>query len=349
MNNTIPTRHYDLEKDIRYTLFNRFLLVVIFLAGIIMVVNLFNKRPIVNVITSIVIILLCAVWLILSKRMQKYHLARISFMAVMTFLYIPFGYWTSPGSYSAMMYLTLFTVFFLSFTALNTWEYCFPVFVCIEAVIMLHTEIWFPDHYYVYTDSTYRILDLSINFTIVSSAVILIIRYVMKQYSTHSTDLYLASITDSLTGLYNRRYFTEFIHAEYNRATRTGQHFSMILLDLNHFKKINDNYGHMTGDKVLIAISEIIKKCLRSYDIAARYGGDEFVIILPATEKDDALIFMQRLEVEFDKYCSQYKKEHFAVAYGIEDSKDKSLDDLYRETDNNLYTKKAELKEKNGI
>ena len=118
MNNTIPTRHYDLEKDIRYTLFNRFLLVVIFLAGIIMLVNLFNKRPIVNVITSIVIILLCAVWLILSKRMQKYHLARISFMAVMTFLYIPFGYWTSPGSYSAMMYLTLFTVFFLSFTAL---------------------------------------------------------------------------------------------------------------------------------------------------------------------------------------------------------------------------------------
>ena len=62
----------------------------------------------------------------------------------------------------------------------------------------------------------------------------------------------------------------------------------------------------MTGDKVLIAISEIIKKCLRSYDIAARYGGDEFVIILPSTEKDDALIFMQRLEVEFDKYCSQY-------------------------------------------
>ncbi|MDD3370131.1 MAG: GGDEF domain-containing protein, partial [Lachnospiraceae bacterium] len=195
----------------------------------------------------------------------------------------------------------------------------------------------------------YRIFDLSVNFTIVSVAVILIIHYVMKQYSAHSKDLYLASITDSLTGLYNRRYFTEFIHAEYNRATRTGQHFSMILLDLNHFKKINDTYGHMTGDKVLIAISGIIKKCLRSYDIAARYGGDEFVIILPSTEKPDAILFMKRLETEFDKYCVQYKKEQFAVAFGIEDSKDKSLDDLYRETDNNLYTNKAELKKKNEV
>ncbi len=230
MKNKLSSHHYDLEKDIRYTLFNRFLLVVIFLAGIIMLVNLYNKRPVVNVITSIVIMLFCAVWLILSKRLELYSIARISFMAVMTFLYIPFGYWTSPGSYSAMMYITLFSIIFLSFTAVNSWEYCFPVFVCIEAVLMLHTEIWFPDHYYVYTDPAYRIFDLSVNFTIVSVAVILIIHYVMKQYSAHSKDLYLASITDSLTGLYNRRYFTEFIHAEYNRATSTGQHFSMILL-----------------------------------------------------------------------------------------------------------------------
>ncbi len=103
------------------------------------------------------------------------------------------------------------------------------------------------------------------------------------------------AITDELTGLYNRRYFHDRLEREMQFAQRSGQPLSLILLDLDRLKKINDTYGHPVGDAVLRHIGATLKAVVRNVDICSRYGGEEFVVILPYTDQPGALLAAERL------------------------------------------------------
>jgi diguanylate cyclase (GGDEF)-like protein len=103
------------------------------------------------------------------------------------------------------------------------------------------------------------------------------------------------AMTDLLTGLGNRRWLNERAAEELARAERQGEPLSIIVLDLDRFKGINDGHGHETGDRVLVATGEIVRTCLRPYDLAARIGGEEFCILLPRTSLDDAEAIGERL------------------------------------------------------
>ena len=98
------------------------------------------------------------------------------------------------------------------------------------------------------------------------------------------------AVTDSMTGLYNRRYFEEFIKKEAIRAERQNQHFTVIGLDLDHLKQINDVYGHNYGDLAIKAIADVLKNNARSIDVAARMGGEEFNLILPGVDSAGGLV-----------------------------------------------------------
>jgi diguanylate cyclase (GGDEF)-like protein len=97
------------------------------------------------------------------------------------------------------------------------------------------------------------------------------------------------AMMDELTGLYNRRYFFDRLQQEFSRAKRYGYALGCILLDLDHFKEVNDRYGHMAGDKVLAHIAAAVKEHCRDSDIVARYGGEEFVILLPEADREAAV------------------------------------------------------------
>ncbi len=103
------------------------------------------------------------------------------------------------------------------------------------------------------------------------------------------------ALRDSLTGVFNRRYFEMQFEREMNLAERTEQPLSLLVVDLDHFKSVNDNYGHGTGDDVLRTVSRRMKSRLRNFDTIARYGGEEFFIILPRTNTETALIVAERL------------------------------------------------------
>ena len=107
------------------------------------------------------------------------------------------------------------------------------------------------------------------------------------------------AVTDPLTGLYNRRLFAESFEKELNRARRYGLPLGIVLLDLHHFKEVNDKYGHPRGDDVLKAAAATLQKALRTSDSAFRIGGDEFALLLPQTDSSQAMALSRRIEAVF--------------------------------------------------
>lgn len=107
------------------------------------------------------------------------------------------------------------------------------------------------------------------------------------------------SLTDSLTGLFNSRYLHERLTLELDRANRYRRPFSLLVIDCDNFKFINDTYGHLEGDRVLLALAEVIRQCLRRSDSAYRYGGEEFVILMPEVNGDPAFALAERLRANF--------------------------------------------------
>ena len=117
------------------------------------------------------------------------------------------------------------------------------------------------------------------------------------------------SITDELTKLGNYRFFYSQLKIEIQRSNRYGQPLTLILLDLDNFKAVNDAYGHVEGDHVLSRLGQVVKKSVRATDVACRYGGEEFGIMLPMTTRESGLVTAERIRSEF-------KKEIFAAKSG---------------------------------
>jgi two-component system cell cycle response regulator len=127
------------------------------------------------------------------------------------------------------------------------------------------------------------------------------------------------SNTDHLTGLFNRRYMMEALGKEVKRSTRKGGNLSFILLDIDHFKLVNDTYGHLQGDAVLQKVSRSLLKELRSYDYAARYGGEEFVAILPDSTLKEAVFVAERirLSIQDAEFSAELAGLKLTVSLGV--------------------------------
>ncbi len=150
--------------------------------------------------------------------------------------------------------------------------------------------------------------------------------------------------TDSLTGVLNRRSLFYFAHQEFNRVSRYGLHFSILLMDLDNFKKVNDNYGHQVGDMALCTVVKSIKNTIRSVDFLGRYGGEEFMAILPETYGEQALILAERIRQMVASNIIETDEGNLPLTISIGVStystKDRSLDDMILRADKGVYQAK---------
>lgn len=150
------------------------------------------------------------------------------------------------------------------------------------------------------------------------------------------------AISDGLTGLYNHRYFQEVLDDEIARSKRYNLYSSLIMLDIDNFKALNDTYGHQAGDKILTDVANCILKSIREVDCAARYGGEEFAIILPEIDIDSAFVVAERIRKNVSALTSTYTDlniSQISVTVGIASYPIDALDkeELIRRSDEALY------------
>jgi diguanylate cyclase len=159
----------------------------------------------------------------------------------------------------------------------------------------------------------------------------------------HMEEERLRARTDPLTGLPNRAAYDEHMEQEYERWSRYHTPFTVVVCDLDLFKRVNDTYGHLAGDKVLRLVAKVITKNIRVTDFVARYGGEEFVIMLPSTSVDEAVVAMEKLRTSMESSPFNFhgKPVGITMSFGITDIREgDSMDDVFSRADEALYQAK---------
>jgi len=156
---------------------------------------------------------------------------------------------------------------------------------------------------------------------------------------------------DPLTGLYSRHMLRQFIEREISHVLRNGQPLSLAILDIDHFKDVNDQFGHDVGDQVLKQLAELFKKSCRSTDLAARYGGEEFIAVLPNTSQNASLIWAERMRERVEASLHRPDDKKVTISIGVatllvatdasnETSVQAASDRLFKKADEALYEAK---------
>ncbi|UVL86625.1 diguanylate cyclase [Pseudomonas sp. B21-028] len=164
------------------------------------------------------------------------------------------------------------------------------------------------------------------------------------QLQAANAQLQLLSSTDRLTGLYNRGHWEENLKAAYARHQRYGNNSSLVMFDIDHFKRVNDTYGHQAGDKVIEQVARLVREHVRDSDVAGRYGGEEFGVVLSDTDKAGARMFAERLRKAVEEMEVSYGDQviRFTISLGVADLSQPSNShaDLIAWADEALYTSK---------
>lgn len=168
------------------------------------------------------------------------------------------------------------------------------------------------------------------------------LQHINDQLQENEIKIHHLMLTDGLTGVSNRRHLDERLQAELKRIQRYGHVFSVVMADLDYFKQVNDTYGHLKGDEVIKTFVDIINNSIRTADFVARFGGEEFFIILPETDLSGATLLAERICESFQKTCIQDIKGSLTASFGVtEAEKNDYLEGLVQRVDQALYQAKS--------
>ena len=165
--------------------------------------------------------------------------------------------------------------------------------------------------------------------------------------TAYHEEIYRMTIIDGLTGAHNKRYFVEFLEREIARCSRYCRPLSLLMFDIDHFKKINDTHGHLTGDYVLKEMSRRLLGRIRKEELFARYGGEEFACVLPETDHSGAMAFAEQIRhlVSSDQFVHDGEQFSVSISVGVamfhsSDGSSIDAEEFIRMADQNLYSAK---------
>jgi len=152
--------------------------------------------------------------------------------------------------------------------------------------------------------------------------------------------LRVSAITDGLTGLYNRAYIEEQFRQFIRESSRYGKPFSLAMFDLDHFKKVNDEFGHHVGDEVLRKVADSFHDLIRETDIAGRFGGEEFLLLYPQTDHSEAMVVTERIRVRIGELSFEQGPKNITISAGVAQYSGESPEEILAKADKNLYSAK---------
>lgn len=164
--------------------------------------------------------------------------------------------------------------------------------------------------------------------------------------ASYHEEIYRATIIDALTGTYNRRYFTDFLEREVARSRRHHRPLSLVLIDIDHFKNINDTWGHLCGDYTLRELTNVIRQEIRRDELLARFGGEEFSVTLPEADAPRAVQMAERIRAIVEQHRFHFEEHEYSltVSLGIAciGTETVTFEHLIEEADHKLYEAKAD-------
>jgi len=238
-----------------------------------------------------------------SRFRHAFQLSRVISIITLIFGYLPILWIFNGGTQSSIPYFIPMFASFLTIstinrnaTPLNKFSIGVVIFLlCVVVSVLIVVEHTHPEWIYRYTDHTIQNIDIIVGMIFSVICNFLMIMAFEQMYFRQLDRTEELAITDSITGLYNHFFIISRLEEELIRSERYHAQVSVIILDVDHFKKINDTYGHLMGDAVLKQVSQVIKSQCRTVDKIGRYGGDEFLIILPETSLENATKLASRL------------------------------------------------------
>lgn len=280
----------------------------------------------------------CATLLFVIPRvrlaLQKPHLLFV------TFIYIPFLYFQTAGYHGTALLFASLGFFLLGIVfrgkarivviALNILDY-------LTCIIISHL---YPQMVVPHSGPAAMLIDLIVAMILTSVGLSILTGYISKMFEDNRKTLADLSLRDALTGIYNRRFMTDFLQDSLDTSKRTAAAFYLLMLDIDHFKKINDTYGHGFGDHILLTCAQAIQGMLRKGDFVARYGGEEFVVVLFTCTSAEAVEIAQRIRQTISSLRFQHNVT-LTVSIGVEKSRvDDTTEALLDRADQCMYCAK---------
>lgn len=305
--------------------------------------NLFSYKKMPMTISSILIAGIClALYITRRKWMDNGALVTIVFVLI-SLVVFPTAWFFSHGIQGSIILYSFFLLTILTYVLNEFWGKLIPFLFILTTCFMIWLEYANPDIFSHYNSRQALFTNIMTNYIIVTLFIFALVYAIRKHYESVQKKLMQLANTDDLTKVYNRRYLIEELEKNINKSNRYGNDFSLVFIDINKFKAINDAYGHQIGDEILILVGKCINDHIRNYDTVARYGGDEFVILLPDIAVNEAEYIANRIRIELEQATMKLIAQPVTIAVGIISGKGLNIDEILKVADEKMYQDKKKL------
>lgn len=344
--------YFDKSLPFDYRLYMLFFFITFGISIISATTNTFLGAGLLGVIIQHAYNLCCIVILFIpkQKRMQLYR----PYLILTTHAYLPFMFFQTAGYEGTSLLFVPLGLFMLCIVFSKGIRKLLIVTCILIFVFISLLEYSFPHLINPFQGPQAKLIDLLVAMLVTFFGMSLMSIYVSRSYQRETDQieslvkeleaknkkLEESSIRDALTGVYNRRFLSEFLQRELKSCADTGSHIFLIMMDIDFFKKVNDKFGHGTGDEVLKIFAKTTQDSLRPSDVVARYGGEEFVAILHIENPNDAFTITERIRLAVQSLKFRYDLK-ITASFGLVKSTSKDTDaSLLERADTCLYQAK---------